>query len=167
MPPRKIAALLFALPSIFHDAATVPRRRVLQGREQDLQGDVAFENGPEVIKHDHLVGIGRDQLEESHRRQMPALVDVDFPDFLLQDRPHGMRLGGAGASVEVKAGCVLPSLRRGRNPERSPCRFRNSARYSGRFSMIRSTVIAIHRSLSSKARTLERPPDFSPIWPAD
>jgi hypothetical protein len=49
---------------------------VFQGRKQDLQRHVALQDGPEIIEHDDLVGIRRDQLEQAQRGQMTPLVRV-------------------------------------------------------------------------------------------
>jgi hypothetical protein len=106
MPPRKTARSSRP-PAVFHDAAAVTRCRVLKSREQYLQRHVAFEDCPKVIEHDHLVGIRGDQLEETHRRQMPPLVGVDFLDLLLQNGSHRVRLSRARSSVQIKARCVL------------------------------------------------------------
>ena len=81
---------------------------MFQGRKQDLQRHVALQDGPEVVEHDHLVGIRRDQLEQAHRGQMPPLVGVGLLDFLPQDGPHRMGLGCSRPSEEVQAGRILP-----------------------------------------------------------
>ena len=74
--------LLPPLPAVLHHAAAVRvAGRVFQGREQDLEGHVAFKTAAEVVEHDHLVGVLGDQLEQAHRGQVPALVGVDLPDL--------------------------------------------------------------------------------------
>jgi hypothetical protein len=80
---------------------------MLQRRQQDLQGHVAIQYGRQIVEHDHVIGVFGDQLEQAHRRQVPALVDVRLADFHLQHRPHGMGFGRARPAEQVQARGVL------------------------------------------------------------
>src|SRR5262249_43780462 len=88
--PAKRAPLLLTQSLVLDDSPSVSSRWRLQSGKQNLERDIAFEKGGEVVKNDDAVWMLGQKLKEAHRRQVPALVDEWLQRHFVQDAPDGV-----------------------------------------------------------------------------